>query len=50
VVIPLDVARQWWTWLEAGRGDLIKADLVRVLADAGRPDPPSSVDPNISTR
>jgi hypothetical protein len=53
VVIPLEVAAQWLAWLTntpAGP-ERVRADLADLLARSGPPpDPPSSVDPGISTR
>jgi hypothetical protein len=55
VVVPLDVAAQWWSWLNSGHAERVREDLGRLLATT-RPassgtDPPSTPSgPAISTR
>lgn len=56
VDVPRDVFVQWAQWIDAGQPERVRADLTELLAavpksvTVDRPDPPSSVDPPISTR
>lgn len=50
VGVPLGVFVQWSEWLDAGEVAKVQADLRALIRDVDAPDPPSSVDPPISTR